>query len=170
VWRRYPFTLILKEVRSHPVPQPLRLKIDPGSQTTGLAVLDDSSGQVVWAGELSHRGQQVRENLTQRRACRRARRQRHTRYRPKRFDNRHRRDRWVPPSLESRIANVLTWVQRLRRWCPVTAISLELVKFDTQQLQNLEISGALYQQGELAGYEVRQYRAMCKSLTKSGEV
>ena len=34
---------------------------------------------------------------------------------------------------------------------------MELVKFDTQKLQNPEISGVEYQQGELAGYEVREY-------------
>ncbi len=37
------------------------------------------------------------------------------------------------------------------------ALSLELVKFDTQLMQNAEISGVEYQQGELAGYEVREY-------------
>ena len=39
----------------------------------------------------------------------------------------------------------------------ITAISLELVKFDMQQMENPEISGAEYQQGTLAGYEVREY-------------
>lgn len=33
----------------------------------------------------------------------------------------------------------------------------ELVKFDTQKMQNPEIDGVEYQQGELAGYEVREY-------------
>jgi 5-methylcytosine-specific restriction endonuclease McrA len=157
VLRRFPFTLVLVREPSATVVAPLRLKIDPGSKTTGLAVVDDATGQVVWAGELAHRGQQVRERLQKRRACRRSRRQRHTRYRPKRYDNRRRRAGWLPPSLESRLANVLTWVARLRRFCPIGAISLELVKFDTQLLQNPHISGVAYQQGELAGYEVRQY-------------
>jgi 5-methylcytosine-specific restriction endonuclease McrA len=157
VWRRFPFTIIRTDVRDEPALQPLRLKIDPGSKSTGLAVLDDTTGQLIWAGDLAHRGEKVRENLDQRRACRRVRRQRHTRYRPKRFDNRKRRDGWLPPALESRIANVLTWVARLRRFCPIGAISLELVKFDTQLLQNPDISGIAYQQGELAGYEIRQY-------------
>ena len=52
---------------------------------------------------------------------------------------------------------MLTWVNRLRRWCPVGALSLELVKFDTQLMQNAEISGIEYQQGDLAGYEIREY-------------
>jgi 5-methylcytosine-specific restriction endonuclease McrA len=45
----------------------------------------------------------------------------------------------------------------LCRWAPVSALSQELVRFDTQALQNPEISGAEYQQGTLAGYEVREY-------------
>ncbi len=157
VLRRYPFTLILKTVVPAAQPASLRLKIDPGAKTTGLALVHDTTGQVVWAAELAHRGEQVKERLDQRRACRRSRRQRHTRYRPARFANRRRREGWLPPSLESRLANVLTWVERLRRWCPIGAISLELVKFDTQLMQNAELSGVEYQQGTLAGYEVKEY-------------
>ena len=53
--------------------------------------------------------------------------------------------------------NVLTWVERLRRRCPIQALSLELVRFDTQRLQQPEMAGTEHQQGELAGYEFRQY-------------
>src|SRR5215831_12131553 len=77
VYRRFPFTLMLKEGEPTKEPEPVRLKIDPGSQTTGLAVVNDATGQVVWAAELNHRGQQVKARLDQRRACRRSRRQRH---------------------------------------------------------------------------------------------
>jgi 5-methylcytosine-specific restriction endonuclease McrA len=52
---------------------------------------------------------------------------------------------------------MLTWTQRLRHSAPIGAISLELVKFDTQLLQKAELSGVGYQQGELAGYEIREY-------------
>jgi 5-methylcytosine-specific restriction endonuclease McrA len=157
IWRRYPFTLILKRAVADAQPAPLRLKLDPGSKVTGIAVVNDATGRVVWAGELTHRGQQVKARLDQRRTCRRSRRRRHTRYRPARFLNRRRRAGWLPPSMESRMANVLTWVERLRRWCPIDALSLELVKFDTQLMQNAEISGIEYQQGTLAGYEIREY-------------
>ena len=34
---------------------------------------------------------------------------------------------------------------------------MELVKFDLQKMENSEISGVEYQQGTLAGYEVREY-------------
>jgi hypothetical protein len=48
-------------------------------------------------------------------------------------------------------------VARLRRWCPLGALSLELIKVDTQKLEHPEISGVEYQQGTLAGDEVREY-------------
>lgn len=157
VWRRYPFVIILKRAVPDATSEPLRVKIDPGSAVTGLAIVNDAAGQVVWAAELTHRGQRVREALLARRALRRGRRQRHTRYRPARFNNRRRRAGWLPPSLDSRLSNVLTWVARLRRYVPIGAVSQELVKFDTQLIENPEISDMAYQQGELAGYEVREY-------------
>ncbi len=157
VLRRYPFTIILKEARPDAQPQPLRVKLDPGSKTTGMAVVNDASGQVVWAADLAHRGEQVKARLESRRTQRRGRRHRHTRYRPPRFANRTRPEGWLPPSLRSRLGNLLTWVARLCRWCPISAISMELVRFDTQLMQNAEISGVDYQQGELQGYEVREY-------------
>lgn len=157
VYRHYPFTLILKRTVEQPMLHPLRVKIDPGSQTTGLALVNDASGKVVWAAELSHRGEQIKRDLDKRRAARRSRRQRKTRYRAPRFQNRRPRMGTLQPSLESRVCNVLTWVCRLIRLCPVTAISQELVRFDTQALENPEIEGLEYQQGTLYGYEVREY-------------
>jgi len=55
------------------------------------------------------------------------------------------------------VENIATWVDRLRRWGPVTDLALEVVKFDPQKLQNPEVSGVECQQGELLGYEVREY-------------
>ena len=130
VFKRFPFTLILKTTVEEPKVQPLRLKIDPGSKTTGLALVNEATGEVVFAAELAHRGQTIKAALDQRRAVRRSRRRRHTRYREARFNNRARRKGWLPPSLESRISNVETWVKRLSRLCPLEAISMELVRFD----------------------------------------
>jgi 5-methylcytosine-specific restriction endonuclease McrA len=157
VYRRYPFTLILQHALERPVLASLRLKIDPGARTTGLALLNDASGEVVWAAELVHRGFAIKAALDARRSLRRNRRARQTRYRKPRWANRHRRTGWVPPSSESRISNVLTWVARLRQLCSITAISVEVVKFDLQAMQHPEISGLEYQQGELQGYELREY-------------
>lgn len=158
VFRRYPFTIILKEREGGEV-QPVAFKIDPGSKQSGLALVADyqRGKRLIWAAVLEHRGQQIKNALESRRSLRRGRRNRHTRYRPARFDNRRRADGWLPPSLQSRVENIWTWAKRLNTACPISSISQELVKFDTQLMQNAEIGGIEYQQGELAGYEVREY-------------
>jgi RRXRR protein len=158
VFKRYPFTIVLKAEVAHPVLEPLRLKIDPGSKTTGLALINDANGEVVFAAELAHRGEQIKRRLDDRHTVRKSRRSRHTRYRKPRCDNRRNKKKgWLPPSLESRICNVITWVGCLQRSCPISAISQELVKFDLQQMGNPEVAGIEYQQGTLFGYEVREY-------------
>ncbi len=156
VFRQYPFTIILKEESQEEV-RPLRLKIDPGSKTTGIALVDDATGKVVYALEIQHRSTTISQAITSRRSIRRSRRNRKTRYRPARFNNRTRKEGWIAPSLESRIAHVETWTRRLIQFCPITAMSYEDVKFDTQLMRNPQISDVQYQQGELQGYEVREY-------------
>jgi 5-methylcytosine-specific restriction endonuclease McrA len=158
VFRRYPFTIVLQDrVFEASVTHSHRIKIDPGSKVTGIAVVQEETGRVTNALEVSHRGQQIKNSLESRRSLRRGRRNRKTRYRKPRFLNRTRRTGWLPPSLESRITNIETWVRRIRKVCPVTAVSQELVRFDLQQIQNPEISGVEYQRGELFGFEVKEY-------------
>ncbi|OLT58582.1 RNA-guided endonuclease IscB [Moorena bouillonii] len=156
VFRRYPFTIIMGDLEElECVTHNHQIKLDPGSQTTGLAIIQEKV--VVWGAELTHRGLQIRDGLTSRRQLRRSRRNRKTRYRQPRFLNRKRPDGWLAPSLMSRVYNIITWVKKLTRFCPITGISQELVRFDTQKMENPEISGTEYQQGTLYGYEVREY-------------
>jgi 5-methylcytosine-specific restriction endonuclease McrA len=148
--------------------QPLRVKLDPGSKVTGMALVRDTevvepaSGEITRGAavlnlfELVHRGRQINEALTARRAMRRRRRG-NLRYRAPRFLNRARPAGWLPPSLRHRVDTATAWVRRLQRWAPVAALSSELVRFDPQALDNPEIRGVEYQQGTLAGYEVREY-------------
>ena len=158
VFRRYPFTIILKNrLAAESVTHAHRVKLDPGSKTTGIAVVAEATRRVVWAGELTHRGQAIRDALVRRKASRRSRRQRKTRYRQPRFLNRRRPEGWLAPSLAHRVETTVTWVNRLRRCVPITALSTELVRFDTQLLEHAEVRAVAYQQGTLAGYEVREY-------------
>jgi 5-methylcytosine-specific restriction endonuclease McrA len=154
VFRRYPFTIILKKAVDAPI-EPCTLKIDPGSKVTGFAILQRS--KVFFGAELTHRGSAIKASLESRRALRRGRRNRHTRYRQPRFLNRTRSEGWLAPSLQHRVETTLTWVNRFIKLCPISSITMELVRFDLQQIENPEISGVEYQQGELAGYEVREY-------------
>ena len=155
LYRKFPFTLILKESRPDLITPNLKIKIDPGSRVTGFAILNGA--QVVWAAELTHRGQAIKDALLSRRQLRRGRRNRHTRYRQPRFLNRTRPQGWLAPSLEHRVLTTLTWVNKLIKLAPIGSIAQELVRFDLQRLENPEISGIEYQQGTLLGYEIREY-------------
>ncbi|GAA6621684.1 RNA-guided endonuclease IscB [Scytonema sp. NUACC26] len=168
VFKHFPFTLILKEACPDAPVQPLRIKIDPGSKTTGIALVNDVSGEVIFAAELKHRGFAIRESLTSRKQLRRSRRNRKTRYRQpplhewfrkgnKQPYPKQRREGWLSPSLKSRIDNIKTWVERLRKVAPIEAISQELVCFDIQLIRHPNIQGKEYQQGTLFGYETREY-------------
>ncbi|MBW4666649.1 MAG: HNH endonuclease [Cyanomargarita calcarea GSE-NOS-MK-12-04C] len=168
IFRKYPFTLILKSVSVEPT-RPIQIKLDPGSKTTGIALTQGevchlsvspwraSRQSVIFGAELTHRGQTIKKSLESRSASRGSRRSRHTRYRKPRFLNRTRRAGWLVPSLGHRVKTTITWVNKLIKFAPITGISQELVRFDLQQHENPEISGIEYQQGELAGYEVREY-------------
>jgi len=170
VHRLVPFTIrLIDREQENCALQPVRLKLDPGSKVTGVALVRESqevdgdtgevqrSAHVLFLAELVHRGHAIRDALTQRRAFRRRRRCANLRYRQPRFDNRTRRNGWLAPSLQHRVDTIMAWVRRLSRWAPVSALSTMLHRFDTQKLQSPEISGVEYQRGELFGYEVREY-------------
>lgn len=156
VFRRYPFVLIMNRVVENIITYPIRLKIDPGGKFTGIALVNNRD-EVIWGMELQHRGLAIKDSLETRSSVRRGRRARHTRYRQARFLNRKRPAGWLAPSLKHRVLTINTWVKRLCKFAPIANIAQELVRFDLQQLENPEISGVEYQQGELAGYEVREY-------------
>lgn len=161
VFRRYPFTIILKRAVNTTEqsmafrPASYEIKLDPGSKTTGIALLKGEN--IIFVGELNHRGQAIKASLDSRRAIRRSRRARHTRYRQARFLNRIRPKGWLAPSLKHRVDTTLTWVNKFIKFAPVNSIAMELVRFDLQQLEKPEIYGVGYQQGELLGYEIREY-------------
>lgn len=159
VHKMYPFTIrLVDRLQEESVLQEARLKLDPGSKTTGMAItLDGDKGtKAVLLGEIIHKVG-IKKSLDSRRSIRQSRRNRKTRYRKPRFLNRKRKEGWLPPSLEARVNQTMNAVAKLKKLTPISTISVEHVKFDTQLMQNSEISGVEYQQGELMGYEVREY-------------
>ena len=170
VHRLMPFSIrLVDRTVNESVLQPVRIKLDPGSKTTGIALVRESATVNEETGEihttvhvlnlleLHHRGQQISESLTARRQMRRRRRG-NLRYRKPRFLNRGNKSKgWIAPSLQHRVDTVGAWVNRFQRLAPITGMAQELVRFDLQQMENPEISGIEYQQGTLAGYETREY-------------
>ena len=174
VFKRYPFTIILKHEVSDPKTTDYTLSIDPGSKCTGIAITD-SNHNIIAAFELHHRGAAIKKRLTDRAGKRRSRRTRNLRYRPARWQNRSRKapvltpdgwvyqsfgqssEKWIAPSLMSRVFNIHTWVNRLSKVYPITQLAVEHVKFDTQLMDNPEISGVEYQRGTLYEAELWEY-------------
>jgi 5-methylcytosine-specific restriction endonuclease McrA len=131
----------------------LVLGIDAGYGKIGYSVVSGTKELI--AGELELRND-IKRLLEKRRAYRRERRSRKW-YREPRFDNRCRKDGWLPPSLEHKLQSHIKLIERLKRILPIRRVVVEVASFDTQKMQNPEIKGVEYQQGELQGYEVREY-------------
>ena len=150
---------LLDRTRDESSVQDVAINIDPGSQTTGIAVVtDDDNGQrtVLAALEIKHRAFNIKATLTRRRACRRTRRGR-LRFRKPRFDNRLRKPGTLPPSVDSLRADTMRVVRILQTMYPVTLIRIERNKFDPQLMMNPDIQGIEYQRGTLFGWQVRAY-------------
>ena len=136
VFRRFPFTIILHDrtVEESEL-QDMEIKIDQGSKTTGVVMLvhGQDGDTVAFAAHVEHRTN-VKSGLDSRRAIRRSRRNRKTRYRQARFLNRTRPKGWLPPSLVSKAENILNWVIRFAKLTPITKFAIETAKFDMQKL------------------------------------
>ncbi|MDY6897146.1 MAG: RNA-guided endonuclease IscB [Cyanobacteriota bacterium] len=155
--KMYPFTLILDQEIEAEVTQELEIRIDPGSKTSGIALIDIKTQRCFWALHIEHRGESIKQSLISRAGYRRSRRTRNVRHRKARFHQRRKPQGWLPPSLMHRVQTIETWVKRISKVCNVTKISIERAKFDTQLMENESIKGKEYQQGTLMGYEIREF-------------
>ena len=161
VVRRTPFTIKLLYSTKKCV-QPVILGVDAGSKTVGLSASTES--QELYSAELKPRNDIV-NNLSTRREFRRARRNRRTRYRAPRFNNRvHSKHKdWLAPSVEVKIQEHITAIKRILQILPIAEIIVETAEFDLQLIKAVEAGlpvpvGEDYQNGEQKGfYNVRQY-------------
>ena len=64
---------------------------------------------------------------------------------------------WFAPSIEHKLETHIRLIEKLKRILPVSNTVIEVASFDTQKMKNPEMSGIEYQQGELQGYEIREY-------------
>ena len=127
------------------------LAVNPGAEHTGLALMhqtDTGYRKVLLTLQIDHRGKQVKHRMGQRSNYRRARRSRLWHRKP-RFLNRRRPAGWLSPSVDSRLANIITWIERLQKLVAVDIIVVETMQFDVQRLANPDIRGIEYQQGPL---------------------
>ncbi|UJL45152.1 HNH endonuclease [Virgibacillus sp. NKC19-16] len=134
--------------------QDVNIGVDLGAKHAGIAIT--SEDKVLAKGEVELR-QDVKTNLDTRRTYRRSRRNRKTRYRKPKFQNRRRPEGWLPPSIQSRIENTFFWIEKYCALVPDSKLTIEVGKFDVQKMIDPEIQGVAYQQGQLYGYHDVRY-------------
>lgn len=135
--------------------QEITVGVDLGAKHIGIAI--KSQNKIIALGEIELRDD-VKSNLDTRRTYRRSRRNRKTRYRQVRFQNRTRPKGWLPPSIESRINNTFNWIDKFNSLIPDSNLVIEVGKFDVQKMMNPNIMGTEYQKGNTYGYyDVRYY-------------
>lgn len=149
-----PFTIQLTYATGE-TKQPINIGIDTGSKHIGIAIT--SEDKVLYKAEVELR-QDVKKHIQTRKTYRRDRRNRKTRYRKPRFLNRKRIDKWLPPSIQSRINITFYWIDTFCDLIPNPKLHIEVGKFDTTKLINPEIQGIDYQRGQTYGYyDVRYF-------------
>ena len=157
IYKRFPFTIRLRNDNAVLKDRGYTIRLDPGSRTTGVAITDDKES-VVMLAELEHRGHVIKKNLDSRRAIRRFRRQRNTRYRPVRFLNRTRLQGWLAPSIRSRADNVINFVKKYKKLLNINKVMIENVSFDTAQMSSGNyLIGTDYQQGNLYNKNLKDF-------------
>ena len=161
VKHRCPFVIALT-YESTTYTQSLVLGIDAGSKTIGESVSSDI--KEYYSGETSVRNDIV-DLLSTRREFRRSRRDRTTRYRAPRFDNRvHSKNKgWLAPSIENKCQSHIFVINKIVKMIPISHITIELASFDTQKLK-ADMSdlrrpeGKDYQHGDMLGFwNCREY-------------
>lgn len=158
VVRNTPFTIKLSH-RSSGYKQELIGGLDSGSKVIGSAVTN-TKGEVVYQAETHLRGEEIKSKMDSRRAYRRTRRGRKTRYRKARFLNRKASTQLgrLPPSTRHKISSHIREKRLIESILPISKWRVELASFDIHAISNPKVSQWTYQRGEMYGFQnVKQY-------------
>jgi 5-methylcytosine-specific restriction endonuclease McrA len=148
-----PFTIQLTRRVENAVSE-LTVGIDDGAKAVGIAVVNEATQKVVFAGTIKLR-QDVKRKMQQRATYRRSRRSRKLRHRKARF-NRRKVQGWLPPTIQQKKDSIVRVVRDLQRILPIRKAVVEQGMFDTASLAaGQQLVGKAYQ---IAGYEGRNFR------------
>jgi len=133
--------------------QDVSLGVDSGYGNIGFSAVSEKreliSGTVVLDDKTSAR-------LTEKSMYRRGRRNKLW-YRKPRFLNRGKAGS-LPPSVKRRYDAHLKLIREIKAVLPVSKTTIEVANFDIQKIENPDISGKEYQQGDMYGYQnMRSY-------------
>jgi hypothetical protein len=188
-----PFTIQLTYATGE-TSQPISIGVDTGAKFIGIAIT--SQEHVSAKAEITLRDD-IKELLTARRTLRRSRRSRNTRYRRCKFKYKTsrvfsskkgkyikrkiefaspRNGGWLPPSIQSRVDNTISCINRFASLVPNPTIIVEVGKFDVQKMMNPDISSMEYQEGDAYGFWSTRYYVFarddytCQICKKKGGV
>ena len=154
VIQRTPFTIQLL-YGSSGYKQPISLGVDAGTKHIGVSATTEK--HVVFEAEVLLRTD-IQELLSTRREFRHARRHRKTRYRQPRFLNRRRSDGWLAPSVQNKMDAHVQVIKEVAKILPISSVTVEVAQFDIQKINNPDIAGTEYQEGDQMGFwNVREY-------------
>ena len=160
VIRSCPFTIKLLYEPETLIVQEIVLGQDTGSKHVGTACV--ANDKVLYQSEVALRDD-IKKKMDNRRALRRSRRQRKTRYRKPRFLNRGnstKKDRF-PPSVKNKVQSHVDEIEFCKKVLPISKIVLEVSQFDTALMKNPELIDEKvkrwgYQEGFDYGYSSRR--------------
>jgi len=147
---RKPFTIQL----NHPTgetKQPITLGIDAGYKTIGFSAITEK--KELMSGEVK-----LRDNITKliaERAMYRRKKRNKLWYRPARFLNQKKDEKWLAPSIQHKLGSHIRLIGKIKRLLPITQVIVEVAKFDIQKIENPDVAGEQYQQGTLYEYRNR---------------
>ena len=154
VVKKSPFTIQLLYETSN-FKQEISLGVDSGSKHIGLS--STTTNEVLFEADVELRNDIV-DLISTRREFRRSRRNRKTRYRKVRFNNRKRKENWLAPSIQQKIDSHATMIGKVNKILPISKTIVEVASFDIQKIKNPNISGKEYQEGEqLNFWNLREY-------------
>jgi len=145
VVKRTPFTIKLI-YGSTGYKQPISLGVDSGYHHIGLSAI--TNNKELYSADVKLRTDIVKL-LSERRAYRRARRNRKLWYRKPRFNNRvsTKKKGWLAPSIQHKLDTHIKVIDKVKEILPITHINIEVAVFDIQKIKNPDISGVEYQNG-----------------------
>ncbi|MCL6557292.1 MAG: RRXRR domain-containing protein [Firmicutes bacterium] len=153
----YPFTIKLTYQVKEPVFTPTRVILDDG-KTCGLGVVQENKTHnlALCKVEMETRGEQVSDNLKDRKASRAQSRGRRNKKRGTEGEikiNYRKKKQEYPPSIYADAEAKVNALKRLMKMYPITEVVLEPVKIDIVKKINPNVKGKGYQNGLAKGIE-----------------
>lgn len=181
VKRKTPFTIQLS-YKTGSATQQTRLGIDTGSQNIGVGITDNQENVHSKSEYKLRSTMEKRQLIETRKTYRQGRRYRKVRYRKPGYKphtkyiyvkcpvkrngkmthwmkskneyGTNRCEGWLPPSVQQKVNHHIQIIDRYLEALPInTKLTIEIGRFDMQQIKNPNISNEEYQQGRMYGYE-----------------